>query len=129
MKVRRSVKEKANLGPRIEVVPVESAGMVTLDSPEAPLDGVKDAFVRLRPTENLTPEQTRSWANVVRPLARAFRILPARRSALVPGTSSRLDAEAVVGTVRDEVTELVRAENDPELAAIVEQIMSEVERA
>jgi hypothetical protein len=39
-----------------------------------------------------------------------------------------VDVESVIGTVREEMMDLVRAENDPELHAIVEKILSAVEK-
>jgi hypothetical protein len=101
--------------------------MVTLEDPDAPLEPARGAFARLRPPESLSPAETRSWAESVRAVARAVRVLPTRRSALLTPTRVGEDIRPI-GTIREEVRDLVREADDLDLHDVVEGILSEVER-
>ncbi len=129
MKLRRKKVEPQGGGdPRVKVVFVENAArMVTLEDPESPLHAARGAFARIRPPEALSPEETRSWADSVRAIAKAVHVLPTRRSALLPGAPTRVGEEPI-GSIRDEVYKLVGEMGDTELHGVVEGIMSEVER-
>lgn len=124
MRMRRKAAEV----PKVQVVYVEAAPMVTLEDPRESPERARGAFVRLRPPETLSPAETRSWADSVRALARAVRVLPTRRSALVTPTRVGVDARPV-GTVREEIRDLVREADDLDLYDVVEGILSEVERS
>lgn len=116
-------------GVVIEAVTVDAARMVTLEDPSAPPTVARDAFARIRPPEGMSAAETRSWVDSVRSVARAVRVLPARRAAEVPTKSTRVDlAGKPVGTVREEVADLVREADDPDLATICEAILAEVDR-
>lgn len=113
--------------PRVKVVFVrDPRKMVTLEDPGAPIQAARGAFARLRPPETLGPVETRAWSDSVRAIAYAVRTLPSRRSAHL-STSTRVDVKPV-GTVREEVIELVAGSGDLELYDIVNAIMSEVDR-
>ena len=131
VKVRR--KKSAEIEVGIAVHPVDSVRMVTLDDPAESLQAARGAFVRIRPPETLAPEETQSWADRVRAIAVAVRVLPARRSATVPAsTFTRVNVEHG-GTIREEVQALI-AESpdlymDPDQLMIIESILSEAEHA
>ncbi len=112
--------------PRVKVVFVKDpTRMVTLDDPTSPIQQARGAFARIRPPEGLGVAETRSWADSVRAIARAVRVLPTRRSAHLT-TSTRVDAKPV-GSIRDEVADLIREANDPELFTLNEEILAEVD--
>lgn len=113
--------------PRVKVVFVKKpTSMVTLDDPSAPLHAARGAFARLKPPETLSPTETQSWAAEVRAIARAVRVLPTRRSATLP-TSSREDV-VPVGTIREEINDLIREADDLDLFTLNEEILAEVDQ-
>ena len=129
MKIRRPKSVPPTGEPAVVVVYVtKPTPMVTLDDPSASLQEARGAFVRLRPPPDHSVEETTAWAISVRAIAKAATVLPTRRAALLPGTSTRVDMRPV-GSIRDEVNELVREADDLDLFDAVEAIMSEVNRA
>lgn len=112
----------------VQAVPFEGvAPLVTLDDPAAPPEAARGAFARLRPPDDHPPGETASWAGLVRAQAIAARVVPRtrRREALLPNEARPTPA----ADVRAEATALAAATNDPEVAALVEEILSEVERS
>lgn len=111
----------------VEAVPfVGVAPLLTLDDPNAPPEAARGAFARLRPPDDHPPGETASWRSLVAAQAIAARVVPRprRREALLPAESRPTPA----ADVRAEATALAAATNDPEVAKLVEEILSEVEK-
>ncbi len=114
--------------PRVKVVFVKKpTKMVTLDDPAASLQAARGAFARLRPPEALSPTETQSWADSVRAIAKAVRVLPTRRAAAL-STSTRMDVGMPTGTIREEIDALIREADDLDLFTLNEEILAEVDR-
>lgn len=129
--MRKRVATKKSDGPKVRIVPVDGAApLVTFDDPKEPTEPARLAFVRLRPPADLPPAETRAWADSVRAVARAVRVLPTPKSALVPRQTA-VDAEGTDEQrrdIRDECMTLARKSGDPELEALCEKLLSEAER-
>lgn len=111
----------------VEAVPFHGvAPLLTLDDPNAPPEAARGAFARLRPPDDHPPGETASWRSLVAAQAIAARVVPRprRREALLPAESRPTPA----ADVRAEATALAAATNDPEVAKLVEEILSEVEK-
>lgn len=120
-----ALKPKTN-GVRVTVVLVDDAArMVTLDDPAAGVHEAQGAFARLKVPEDLGPVETDVWRRSVAAVARAYRVLPPPRSAVLAAVLSRGNTNAMQG-VREEALALARAAGDPELLADVERTLSEV---
>ena len=112
--------------PRVEVVLIEGASrMMTLEEVGEVPEAAQDAFVRLRPPEGTTPDETSSWAILVRRRAKAVRVLPAPRSAAVPIEVARAEGTPVLG-IREEALAIAQESGDPELIALVGQVLGEL---
>lgn len=111
----------------VEAVPFQGvAPLLTLEDPGAPPEKAAGAFARLLPPDDHPPGETASWRNLVAAQAIAARVVPRprRREVLLPNEQRPTPA----ADVRAEATALAAATNDPEVAKLVESILSEVER-
>ena len=112
--------------PRVEVVLVEGASrMMTLEEVGEVPQEAQDAFVRLRPPEGTTPDETSSWAILARKRAKAVRVLPVPRSAVVPIEVARADGAPVLG-IREEAIAIAEESGDSELLALVQRVLGEL---
>lgn len=112
-------------GPRIEVRRFDAARLVTLDDPASPTTLAQDAFARLRPPEGTDPETVASWRESVAKVAKAVRVIPPPKAALVPAASDRSD-DVPVGTIREEATKLAEETGNDAVIANVSRILDEV---
>ncbi len=125
MKVRRVKRSQSALAlPRVEAVPFKGISpLVTLDDPSATVAGVRNAFARLKPPEDHPPDQTQSWRDAAAAIAIAVRVVAQpKRLGVV-----RADKREPGGDIRREATELAAATKNPDVIALVESILSEVE--
>lgn len=113
--------------PRIRVVRFEEASvLVTLEMrSESNLDAARDAFVRIRPKEEIGGEELSRWRESVAKVAKAVRVVPPPKAALVPAASDRSD-DIPVGTIREEATRLAEETGNDAVIANVVRILDEV---
>lgn len=114
-------------GPWVEVRRINAARLVTLEDPNGPTTLAQDAFARLRPPEGTDPETVASWREAVSRVARAVRVVPPPKAALVPAASDRSDNSEHVGTVREEATRLAAETENEAVIANVKRILDEVD--
>lgn len=110
----------------VDVRKLEATRLVTLDDPAGDAASASGAFVRLRPPEGTSPEQTALWREAVARVALAVRVVAAPRAALVPASSDRSDDDEPVGTIREEAEKLAAETNDPDVVALVARVLDEV---
>ena len=120
---RRGVESIQRRDP--EVVRIEDAArFVTLDDPTQPPTMAQGAFVRLQPSEGMTPDEVSSWRDLVAKVARAVRVVPAQRSADVALAQMRPDDR--VGSIREEAEALAAETGDAEVVNLVRATLDEV---
>lgn len=113
-------------------VTIESASkLLTLEDPNAKISAkaIRGVFVRLRPPPDTAPEVVERWRASVAEYARAVKVLPTPRSAVIAQTSTRVEEPTTRVDVRAVVASLVEestSSDKPALHAFAERIMSEV---
>lgn len=103
-----------------------SSRFVTLDRVDLPLALAQDAFVRLQPSEDMTPEMIADWRASIAKVARAVHVLPQRRSADVALASKRVDEDETVGSIREEAIAIATEMGDSEVIDLVKRTLDEV---
>ncbi len=126
MKVRKARPrlERSSL-PRVEAVPfVGIAPLLTFEDPGAPAEEARGAFARIRPPEGQPAGETAAWRDLVAARAIAVRVVaPPRRREVIAAA----ERPAPSADVRAEATALAAATGEPEIVALVESVLSEVE--
>lgn len=126
-RLHRSVLDRSST-PSIETIPYGGISpMVTLDDPNAAPTAAHGAFARLQPPHDHPDHETASWADSVRAIAVAVKVVRNPRSNRVIVKSDVSGEERAPDDIRREATALAEDSEDPDLMGLVEQILSEVE--
>lgn len=113
--------------PKVQIVRNEKAArLVTFEHPDEGLEGAKDAFVRLKPPEGLKDSEVDSWANAVRKVAKAVKVLPVPKSTEVPDDAQRVEEDEKVGTIREEAMKLAEQTEKPSIVKLTKDILDAV---
>ena len=110
----------------MSVVAFEHTRMVTLTSPTDGLEDAENAFVRLRPTEDVTEDELRTWRDEVEKVAVAVRVVAPNRTKVADDPAAR---PRTTRGVREEAKRIARESGGPELEALVDDVLDAAEPA
>lgn len=111
---------------KVKTIRVQTAPMVTLDSPEDDAELARDAFVRLTPQEDMSEDDIESWRDSVAKVAKAVKVIPPPKSADVPLEAGRIEEDEEVGTIREEAVAVAQETEKEEVVKQTLRILDEV---
>lgn len=104
---------------------VDATPLITVEEPGEDNDDLAGAFVRLKPTAEMSEEAIEEWRLSVLKVAKAVKVVPPPKSEDVPLAAGRVEEVEEVGTIREEAIQVAKETGNKEVVKVVKSILDE----